>query len=310
MDIRNFRSLLFGTSLFLAATGCTRPMAAGECRSRHSAAARSQRSVVETANFRIYGISRLPNAWEIGHDFERLRSALSRTWLGERRLPDWSPKCDVVVHATVANYARVVGQDQFATLGSSRVDIAEGKITLRRLDVRADQAGWFAAAVPHELTHMVMADEFLGRQLPVWADEGMAVLADTRMKQSLHLRDLQVARGKGRVFRLAQLVSEDCYPGATQIPTFYGQSVSLVGLLVKRRSPSDFVRFLHLAEKEGCDAALIEVYGFRDFADLERQWLTAATARSAHIVTVSAPGALAVHRPSDRESVTTGLVGR
>jgi hypothetical protein len=290
---RNGRSFVLGLAFVLAATGYALPMAGAECGPRRKLAARSS-SVVETANFRIYGISRLPHAQTIGEDFERLRSALCRTWFGERRLPDWSPKCDVVVHAKVANYARTAGQEQFATVGASRIDAAGDKVVLRRLDFRADQAGWFAAAVPHELTHVIMADEFLGGQLPAWADEGMAVLADTLAKQSLHLRDLQIARNNGSVFRLARFVSHNYYPAATEIPTFYGQSGSLVGFLVERRSPADFVRFLHLAEKVGCDAALADVYGFRGIADLERAWRTEALANPQCIMMVSVPAGTTV----------------
>lgn len=268
---------MLGLSLCFATIGFARPLAAGEHGSPKKAATRHETFVVKTPNFRIYGISRLPNARAIGESFERLRGSLARTWLGERRLGDWSPKCDVVVHATAASYALAVGQDQFATAGSSRVDTTGEKITLRRLDIRADKTGWFAAAVPHELTHLVMADEFLGRELPVWADEGMAVLADAAAKQSLHLRDFSAGQRRGSTFRLASLVGEGGYPSPDRIPVFYGQSVSLVKYLIERRSPADFVRFLHLAGRKGYDAALAEVYGFAGVESLEREWLTAST---------------------------------
>ncbi|MGH7140088.1 MAG: peptidase MA family metallohydrolase [Pirellulales bacterium] len=284
-------------NLVFAVTGYTAPMAAGECRPRQSAI-RSQPSTMETANFRIYGIGRLPNARGIGDSFETLRSLLSRTWLGERVLADWSPKCDVVVHPTVASYTRAVGQDQFATLGSSRVDTMGGRITLRRLDIRADQTGWFAAAVPHELTHVIMADEFRAGQLPAWADEGMAVLADTPAKQALHLRDFNTGRRSGSTLRLVSFVGASGYPSPENIPVFYGQSVSLVKYLVERRSPADFVRFLHRVDEVGCDTALAEVYGFCGVADLERQWRTATSATTENIRTVLASPGAAVSQAS------------
>ena len=43
------------------------------------------------------------------------------------------------------------------------------------------------------MTHVVLADLLNGRQPPRWADEGMAILADTRDKQLLHERDLTAA---------------------------------------------------------------------------------------------------------------------
>lgn len=290
------RRLVFGTCLIFVVTCHYRPIFAGEYGSWQRAAARGQSSAVETANFRIYGISRLQHARTIGDDFEKLRSSLCRTWLGERQLPDWSPKCDVVVHATAASYRRAVGQDQFTTVGASRIDTVGDQITLRRLDIRADQPGWFAAAVPHELTHVIMAEEFRAGQLPAWADEGMALLADTHAKQSLHRRDLVLGRQSGRVCRLVQFVSRTSYPAATEIPVFYGQSASLVAFLVARQSAADFVRFLHLAEAAGCDAALSEVYSLGNTSELEHEWLASTSATSESIMAASASlGATAVH---------------
>lgn len=142
--------------------------------------------------------------------------------------------------------------------------------------MRADVAGWFAAAVPHELTHLIMADEFHGQELPIWADEGMAVLADSPLKQSLHLRDFRAGRISGTHFRLADLVGRHCYPAAPRIPVYYGQSVSLVKFLVDCKSPADFVRFVHRIEKQGYDAAIAETYGFRGLVELEHRWLQSA----------------------------------
>ncbi|HVX10546.1 MAG TPA: hypothetical protein VHC22_05160 [Pirellulales bacterium] len=256
--------ILVGGTVLLSATMCV-----GEGR----IPGRSATSTVETANFRIYGVGRLAGASRLGVEFESLRERLCRTWLADRTLLAWSPKCDVVVHATADSYRRAVGQAGFTTGGVSRIDVAGGRVSLRRIDVRADRAGWFAAVVPHELTHVILADEFLADDLPNWADEGMAVLADTPLKQSLHLRDIRAGHFGGATFRLAAFVAQSCYPAPEQIPVFYGQSASLVKFLVERRSSADFVRFLHRAEKLGYDAALAEMYDLRGVGELERAWL-------------------------------------
>ncbi|HWB08310.1 MAG TPA: hypothetical protein VG826_03760 [Pirellulales bacterium] len=292
------KTIVTGAALVLAAS-VFQPAAGDEYRSQPKTRARAATPAIETTNFRIYGISRLPNAQAIAGDFEKSRGSLCGMWLGGRALPDWSPKCDVVIHAAAASYARAVGQDQFATIGSSRVDVRGGRITLRRLDIRADNPGWFAAAVPHELTHLVMADEFAGGEVPAWADEGMAVLADTPAKQSLHQRDFELGRRTGGVFRLAHFVSQTSYPTAAEIPVFYGQSVSLVGFLVDRRSAADFVRFLHLAEKEGYDAALRQIYGLHGVHLLEREWLASTFPR---------PNMLTAETAQDRDSAIVDVL--
>jgi hypothetical protein len=105
----------------------------------------------------------------------------------------------------------------------------------------------------------------------------MAVLADPEVKQLLHLRDLKEASRRGLAPRLAELLADGFAPGPKQIPAFYGQSFSLVRFLVNRKTPADFLRFLHLAGKTGYDAALRDCYELGGVADLERRWRQSAS---------------------------------
>lgn len=225
-------------------------------------------AVVETANFRIHGLKRPADAAWCGRRLEALRINLQQRWLGHTHSAVWSPKCDILVHATLQAYLRQVGAEAGATLGASRVEFDHGRVATRRIDVRADQSGWFDAVVPHELSHVVLADEFPGGSLPAWADEGMAVLADSHEKQTLHLRDMQTAV---TTLKLAGFMAQRNYPCASEIPAFYGRSVSLVRFLVDRKSPADFVQFLHRAETHGYDVALRDCYAIDGASGLERQ---------------------------------------
>ena len=101
----------------------------------------------------------------------------------------------------------------------------------------------------HELTHAILADEFACEELPLWADEGMAVLADPAAKQALHLRNFYHGVRRGWSWRLADFLSDESALSREQIPVFYGQSLSLVKFLVDRKTPADFVSFLHRTEK-------------------------------------------------------------
>lgn len=230
---------------------------------------RGDQASTETANFRIYGLRQCDQATWCARRLEALRSRLQQHWLGDSQTAAWSPKCDVIVHATRDAYLRRV-PDTANTLGASRIEFEHGDVAARRIDVRADQPGWFDAVLPHELSHLVLADEFSDGTLPAWADEGMAVLADSREKQALHVCDDKTARQGGAA--LATFMTRPDYPCASDIPAFYGRSVSLVGFLVDRKTPADFVRFLHRAESHGYDAALRECYAIDGVTDLERQW--------------------------------------
>jgi hypothetical protein len=233
---------------------------------------RGGRLTVETQNLRIHGIGKQADAAAWARQCERLRTMLAERWLGARQPQVWSPKCDIVLHGTLAEYLRAVGADQASTIGASLIDRAGDRIILRRIDIRADRAGWLQGALAHELTHAILADEFAREELPLWADEGMAVLADPAAKQALHLRDFHNGLRRGSSWRLAEFLSGEAALSREQIPVFYGQSLSLVKFLVDRKTPADFVSFLRRAREVGYDAALRDCYVLDGVADLERQW--------------------------------------
>ena len=48
-----------------------------------------------------------------------------------------------------------------------------------------------ASGLPHEVTHVILADLFPQQQIPRWADEGMAVLTEPREKIDGLLEDVK-----------------------------------------------------------------------------------------------------------------------
>jgi peptidase MA superfamily protein len=150
------------------------------------------------------------------------------------------------------------------------VQTDRGRITARRIDLRSDGCDPLAAALPHELTHIVVADHFRDRPLPRWADEGMAVTADTAEKQAGHQRDLFNAIASGERIRLATLLNQDGYHG--NAAAFYAQSMSVVSWLIRLESEATFVKFVDRAMEAGYDVALQDFYGVASVEELERRW--------------------------------------
>jgi hypothetical protein len=226
----------------------------------------------ESANFVVRSFARDRDARSIAATCEGWRTKLHSFWAGEDR-EVWTPKCEVVVHSHRSGYLAVVGAGGGATYGSSLIDF-DGKknVSRRRIDFRGDSPLGIET-LPHELTHVVLADLFEGQQPPRWADEGMAMLADSAVKRTLHERDLAAGLAGRAAFRLPELFAIESYPHPTRVPAFYGQSVSIVALLAKRDDPVRLVEFLRLAERDGYDQALAQVYGIADVATLEQTWL-------------------------------------
>jgi hypothetical protein len=226
----------------------------------------------ESGSFRVVSYSRNHDAREAARTCEQWRAKLARYWCDQDELAAWMPKCDLVIHTGKQAYLAVVGPGGGPTYGSSLLDFGKDKqVSKRRIDVRGDSPLGMAA-LPHEMTHVILADLLGGRQPPRWADEGMAMLADTKEKQLLHERDLAQGLVSGRAFRLAELLAIDAYPHASRVPAFYGQSVSVTAYLALRDDPAKFVEFLRRCEERGHDEALRKVYAIDGVAHLERLW--------------------------------------
>jgi hypothetical protein len=226
----------------------------------------------ESANFVVRSLARGHDARVTAAWCEQWRAKLQSFWCGEDRAA-WSPKCEILVHAGRSSYLAVVGSGGEATYGSSLIQFdREKNVARRRIDFRGDsQLG--IETLPHELTHVIVADMLEGQQPPRWADEGMAMLADSAAKRALHERDLAAGLANRTAFRLPELFALQSYPHPARVPAFYGQSVSVAALLANREDPVRFIEFLKLGGRVGYDRALAQVYGIADMAALEQLWL-------------------------------------
>jgi hypothetical protein len=225
----------------------------------------------ESPSFVIRSYQDGPESEEVASTCKSLRKQLQETWLGEPAVHDWRPPCEIVLHATRTSYSQAVGEGAAQTTGNTMIRCQQKRITTRRIDLLVDNKGRLPA-LAHELTHVVLADRFVGRQPPLWADEGMAVLADSASKRALHHRDCLTALGNGTALRIVDLMRLERFTPTSEVAAFYGQSQSLVQFLIDRHSPSRFVQFLTLSIDQGYDRALWEVYEIEDTRQLEKLW--------------------------------------
>jgi hypothetical protein len=236
-----------------------------------SAAAARRASVAYSDSFVVRSYrSDLPAA-KLLPSCERLRTELQTIWLGKISAEAWRPRCEVVLHASRESYQQAVGRGAGQTSGSSMIRFERQQPSLRRIDLASNAQG-SGSALAHELTHVIIADRFRGRQPPRWADEGIATLSDRAEKQALHERDLQHALSNGTSLPLTELLSLERCSTYEQFATFYGQSLSLVGFLVEQDSPERFIAFVDVAMSKGYDYALRRTYGIDSVAQLDRAW--------------------------------------
>jgi hypothetical protein len=227
--------------------------------------------VQETANFRIWTPATFKDAAKLPAACEQLRRHLCETWL-DGAGDDWSPKCDVIVHSTVTGYVHALGPGSEQSSGCATIEIEPGQVTKRRIDLRCDAADCFDCSLPHELTHVVVAERFTQTRLPRWADEGMAILAEPLAKQQRRRAALERSLARVRPFSAAELTGLADYPAAQRRDAFYGQSASLVAYLIERESPAKFLEFVELSTRETAEKALSKVYGVATLRELDSHW--------------------------------------
>ncbi len=227
-------------------------------------------ALAETANFRVFHATTEAQATRAARLAEAARTALARKWLGE--VPaNWTPRCDIYLHPTVVGYTRAT-KAPATHPGHSSIGMDGGKVASRRIDLRMDDANIWLSTLPHEATHVVLAGQFGKHHMPRWADEGIAVLSESRERPALHTQLLPGARREGQLFRVETLIKLDDYPDAKRVPLFYAQSISLVEFLVKRGGPVVLTRFIRDGLEAGHEAALKKHYGYSSFAELEEEW--------------------------------------
>src|SRR5205823_5625233 len=104
-----------------------------------------------------------------------------------------------------------------------------GGVFLRSIHIPCKETSLIADVLPHEVSHSVMAIRFQGRT-PRWADEGMAMLAETPASIQECVGRLPRYRKNEGLFALEVLLqTEEADHFASM--EYYAQSTSLVQFL-------------------------------------------------------------------------------
>jgi hypothetical protein len=252
-----------------------------------------QWQVHQTANFRIFHCDSTL-AGRAAQVAESVRTAQARRWGSSAMHTSWTPMCDLYLYPNPRSYAQATGQPEISP-GISTMTNNGVQVLSRKMSLRADNPMLLTATLPHEVTHIVLADLFVAQQIPRWADEGIAVLAEPAAEQHRRAEDLRGPLEAGQVFPLSQLMAME-YPEPKDWRLFYAQSVSLTRYLVDQGPPERFIRFVRDSQRVGTAAALRDIYQIEGPSDLHDRWLAHArqqlgveTASSRNAETTPAP---------------------
>jgi hypothetical protein len=241
--------------------------------------------VWNTPNFRILHADAAV-AERVAQVAETARDEQTRRWAGSSPPGPWSPRCDIYIYPSAALFSQMTGQPEDSP-GFSTMGLNSGRIVARRLNLRADHPNMVAAVLPHEVTHVVLADLFTTQQIPRWADEGIAVLSEPASEQHLRAEDLSKPLAANQLFKVETLMKAD-YPDGRYWALFYAQSISLTRFLVESGDHARFIQFLQGSQRNGFEAELRRVYKIDGYADLQKRWLAYARTSASGTRTASA----------------------
>jgi hypothetical protein len=237
---------------------------------RHLAKSPEGWQVAETANFRILHNQSRESAEEVARVAERTRADMQKKWFGDSG-DNWKPLCEIRLYATAQEYAKATHESETSP-GHSTILCDGPRVTSRHIHLHCDDPNMVSAVLPHEATHVVLADQFSDKPLPRWADEGMAVLTEPREQIDRHLARLPDFARQHQLFTIRQLLQQEDWPEARLISAFYAQSVSVVGFLAEKNGPQTFTRFVREGRRVGYEKALQQIYGYKDFNELDQEW--------------------------------------
>jgi len=225
----------------------------------------------ETANFRIIYRQNKSQVETVAAKAEQLRGTSFERWFGPPGT-EWSPRCDIWLHATAAEYAQAT-QKPAATPGHASVGVKEGKVLYRRIDLRLDSTNVLDSALPREVGYVVLADLFPDQPLPTWAHVGMTIQGEAPAEVSRYLRTMPRLQQEKKLLAVRDLLKMPDFPEAERITAFYVESVSLVDYLVRLKGARAFALYLREAPRRGYEEALDRHYGIKDAADLHDRWM-------------------------------------
>lgn len=239
--------------------------------------------IVDTENFRIYHRD-LALADEVAVLAEEARTEALRTWLSGVVSPAWNPRCDLYLYRSADDYDRAALLPAKSP-GYSHVVNNGGRILRRKIVLRTADAEFKHTVLPHEVTHVALAGEFGSHRLPIWADEGIAVLSEPAASRQEQLRRLASRDAADSNLSCSRLFSLTRLPPA-RMPEFYAHSTGVCQYLIELEGRRAFLHFLRTSLNSGdYDTGLRTVYGIRDVRTLElkfRQFVTQLRLQEPH----------------------------
>jgi hypothetical protein len=232
---------------------------------------RARWRAINTRSFRVLYLADgdLEVARAVASAAEATRAAQFGKWLPDEAPPGWTPRCDIYLYPSNHVMVQMSGGEPKAGSAAARPSrLVRGTMLQRKVNLAADDHQLIENTLPHEVSHVIVAELMGDRPLPLWANEGLAMLAETRRTRAIYRAIVRSYRRKGQLYPLKTLMTMATYPDFKQL--YYGQSLSLVRFLLTRGDRSQLLSMLQAGVNE---SSLRDYYGFAGFLGLQQAWL-------------------------------------
>jgi len=186
--------------------------------------------------------------------------------------------CTVTIHPTKERYLEATGVEAWAparTTWKSQI----GRLLVQEINTYRGCPQLLSSVLRHELAHLLLAAALdYPRSIPLWANEGAAVMTEPGFKHAYYRRHLLRAAQQRRLFPIDELLALQAYPSDDRVDVFYAQSHSLVQYLVARASLERFIAFLRELRIAPGWETWKRFYRIGGALQLEREWEEAALA--------------------------------
>lgn len=189
-------------------------------------------------------------------------------------------RIEITLYSSSDEYVRATGLTR-ETPAMSQIDFRRGSadVVRARVSMHQDNArNHLSQLLPHEVTHVILAELVPGKVVPRWIDEGLACLSEDRETIGRYLNRSVDALRTNTLLSPQYVMERLAYPEPNARELFYAQSVALTSFLLSLGKASQFVSFAHhaLAYGSSYEQALQRYYALSTYASCDiafRRWL-------------------------------------
>lgn len=199
---------------------------------------------------------------------EESRRVIVQAWFPRASTDEWQPLCDIYLCSDGREFG--IGRSETLDSPGHALVVKDGQHVLRRkIVLQASHPLLLDAVIPHEVAHIVTRSYWHGKQLPHWADEGIAMLCEPEQRQETYRAELIdfLSQSKGMTSR--EILGANCVSNARQPAGAYAGAYALSFYLVENAEREAFLRLSSLAHESDQLNFLRETYGLGSFGELD-----------------------------------------